>query len=145
MRTALEVLIDYISDELEHNRKLLEEFPHVANVLLRAEELLPYEQRQLAANPITNTQITPTMSDIDFTTWKHWKELPTQETWCLIAYRWKAIGDPSRIRYQVDRTIQGEARWWGTDPLRGPFEILGWKPFEPICVQEAINLETIKQ
>ena len=51
------------------------------------------------------------MYDIDFTTWKHWNELPKEETWCLIAYRWKAIGDPSRIRYQVDHTIQGKARW----------------------------------
>lgn len=24
------------------------------------------------------------MSDIDYTTWKHWNELPKEETWCRI-------------------------------------------------------------
>jgi hypothetical protein len=75
------------------------------------------------------------------TPWRHWSDLPTTETWCLIAYKWKYSKTQSRISYMVDRTIEGKAQWWGTDPVLGAFEILGWKPFDPILVAEANALK----
>lgn len=75
--------------------------------------------------------------------WRHWSELPTTETWCLIAYKWKYSKDQTRINYMVDRTIEGKAQWWGTDPERGVFEILGWQPFQPISVTQVNALKLI--
>ena len=84
--------------------------------------------------------MTHTTESPNGTLWRHHSDLPTTETWCLIAYKWKYSKDQQRISYMVDRTIQGKAQWYGTDPVRGPFEILGWQPFVPISVHEANTL-----
>ena len=46
MKTALQQLIDKVSDELDRNKYLGHEFPQVANILLYAEDLLKVEREQ---------------------------------------------------------------------------------------------------